>query len=83
MSIKQLPEKVEPKACQIVFSWKDNLEVKKLLDVISSILADEYIQIAKENKDFYGIIRNVEIASSPLTRSSAITGLSRAPRNDR
>ena len=29
--------------------------IKKLLDVISSILADEYIQIAKENKDVFGI----------------------------
>ena len=29
--------------------------VKKLLDVISSILADEYIQIAKDNKDVFGI----------------------------
>lgn len=53
MSIKQLPEKVEPKTCQIRFSWKDNLEIKKLLDIISSILADEYIQIAKKNKEIF------------------------------
>jgi hypothetical protein len=53
MSIKQLPEKVEPRTCRIRFSWKDNLEVKKLLDVISSILADEYIQIAKKNKEIF------------------------------
>ncbi len=28
-------------------------DIKKLLDVISSILADEYIQIAKENPDVF------------------------------
>ena len=28
---------------------------RKLLDVISSIIADEYIKIAKENKDVFGI----------------------------
>ena len=30
-------------------NWKDNLSVQKLLDVIASIIADEYIQIAKQN----------------------------------
>ena len=40
-------------------NWKDNLSVQKLLDVIASIIADEYIQIAKQNKDVF------EIASPP------------------
>ena len=43
----------------IVFSWMDNPSVQKLLDVIASIIADEYIQIAKQNKDVF------EIASPP------------------
>ena len=34
-------------------SWKDNLSVQKLLDVIASIIADEYIQIAKQNPDAF------------------------------
>ena len=34
---------------------RNDESIKKLLDVISSILADEYIQIAKENKDVFGI----------------------------
>ena len=31
------------------FGWKDNLPVQKVLDVMVSILAEEYIRIAKEN----------------------------------
>ena len=34
-------------------NWKDNLSVQKLLDVIASIIADEYIQIAKQNPDAF------------------------------
>ncbi len=30
-------------------NWKGNLSAQKLLDVIASIIADEYIQIAKQN----------------------------------
>lgn len=33
--------------------WADNPSIQKLLDVISSILADEYIQIVKQNKDVF------------------------------
>ena len=41
-------------------NWKDNLSVQKLLDVIASIIADEYIQIAKQNPEVFS-----EIASPP------------------
>jgi hypothetical protein len=34
---------------------RDNMDFKKLLDVASSIIANEYIEIAKENKDVFGI----------------------------
>ncbi|MCK4463042.1 MAG: hypothetical protein KAU58_01890 [Candidatus Omnitrophica bacterium] len=34
-------------------NWKDNLSAQKLLDVIVSILAEEYIQVARENKDMF------------------------------
>ena len=33
--------------------WVDNPSVQKLLDVISSILADEYIQIAKQTPEIF------------------------------
>ena len=34
---------------------RDDIDFKKLLDAVSSILADEYIRIAKENKYIFGI----------------------------
>ena len=34
-------------------TWEDNLEVQKLLDVISSIIADEYIEVAKQNPEIF------------------------------
>ena len=40
-------------------SWIDNPSVQELLDVISSIIAGEYIRIAKQNKSVF------EIASPP------------------
>jgi len=33
--------------------WVNNPAVKNLLDVISSILAEEYIEIAKKNHDVF------------------------------
>ena len=43
----------------IVFNWMDNPSVQKLLDTIASIIANEYIEIAKQNKNVF------EIASPP------------------
>lgn len=34
-------------------SWKDSPSTQHLLDVISSIIADEYIIIAKQNPDVF------------------------------
>ena len=36
------------------YGWMDNLDVQRLLDVVSSIIADEYIEVAKRNKDVFG-----------------------------
>ncbi len=33
--------------------WVDNASVQRLLDVVASIMADEYIQIAKQNPDIF------------------------------
>ena len=33
--------------------WIDNPSVQKLLDVVVSIMAEEYIQIAKQNPDLF------------------------------
>lgn len=34
-------------------SWIDNPSVQKLLDVVVSIMADEYIQMAKQNPEIF------------------------------
>jgi len=34
-------------------NWIDHLCVQRLLDVVVSIMADEYIQIAKQNPDAF------------------------------
>ena len=34
-------------------SWIDNPSVQRLLDVVASIIAKEYIQIAKQNPDVF------------------------------
>ena len=38
---------------QIALNWQDNLSVQKLLDVIASILTEEYIEIAKQNPEIF------------------------------
>jgi len=35
------------------FAWVDDPSVQKLLDVVVSIIADEYIQIAKKNPEIF------------------------------
>ncbi len=34
-------------------SWRGDSSVQKLLDVVSSIIAQEYIEVAKKNKDVF------------------------------
>lgn len=33
--------------------WKDSLPIQHLLDVVSSILAEEYIAVAKQNPEVF------------------------------
>ena len=40
-------------ATRISFSWQDSPPIKHLLDVISSIIAQEYVQIAKQNPKIF------------------------------
>ena len=35
------------------FAWVDNASVQRLLDVVASIMADEYIEIAKQNPEIF------------------------------
>ena len=50
ITIAQNEKKIEK---PINLSWEDNPAVQKLLDVVASILAEEYIQIAKQNPDVF------------------------------
>ena len=51
--IEQSTQHIEPLACPINFNWADNPDIQNLLDAISSIIADEYIEIAKQNPDVF------------------------------
>ncbi len=35
------------------FTWVDNVSVQRLLDIVVSIMADEYIEIAKQNPEIF------------------------------
>ena len=53
MTLGQDKNEVQAKIQQENFVWTDNPHVQKLLDVVASIVADEYIQIAKQNPDVF------------------------------
>jgi len=38
---------------EVSLHWQENQEVKNLLDVIVSILAEEYIETAKQNPEIF------------------------------
>ena len=55
MVIKQLTKHTKPAIQPIDSNWTSNADVKNLLDVICSILAEEYIEVAKQNKGIFEI----------------------------
>lgn len=52
-SIKQIQPNIKPCTHPISLNWADNPDIQKLLDVISDIIANEYIEIAKKNPDVF------------------------------
>jgi len=52
MGIAQV-EKNSKRTQPISLNWSDSPSVQKLLDVVASIIAEEYIQIAKQNPDLF------------------------------
>ncbi len=52
MAIAQV-EKNSKTTQPISLNWSDSPSVQKLLDVVVSIMAEEYIQIAKQNPDVF------------------------------
>jgi len=53
MAIKQAIRQIKNPTQPINFNWPNNPAVKNLLDAISSILAEEYAKIAKDNPEIF------------------------------
>lgn len=53
MAVKQVIQQKKRPNEPINFDWQGNPAVKNLLDVISSILAEEYAAIAKANPEIF------------------------------
>ncbi len=50
--VENIPDTQE-EGFQISLNWKESPSTKKLLDAIVSSLAEEYIEIAKNNPDIF------------------------------
>lgn len=46
---KDIKQNTQP----VNLNWEENPSVQKLLNVVVSIIAEEYIQIAKQNQDVF------------------------------
>ena len=53
MNILQHKKNNTRKAQLVSLIWSDNCSVQKLLDVVADIIAEDYIEIAKENPDLF------------------------------
>ena len=53
MHTAQVQKDNKPIIHSISLNWTDNSSVQKLLDVVVSIVADEYIQTAKQNPEVF------------------------------
>ncbi len=53
MSVLAVKENIKQDISKGGLDWKNNTAVQKLLDVVVSIIAEEYIQIAKQNKEVF------------------------------
>ena len=56
--IKHTQPNIEAPACPISLKWADNPDIQNLLDIAASIIADEYIEIAKKNPEIFKNISN-------------------------
>ena len=62
MSILLTEQTKKTKIEQVSLNWFDNSSIQKLLDVVVSIIADEYIQVAKQNPDAFSPHPNPHLA---------------------
>ena len=71
--IKEKPEECQRKIQHERLTWTDNPDVQKLLDVVVSILAEEYVQVANENRDVFspGADTNLNIQEDGSEKSDS------------
>lgn len=53
LTVTQIDKNNKTKTQPINLNWSENIPVQNLLDVIVSIIADEYIHVAKENPEIF------------------------------
>ncbi|MDD5132045.1 MAG: hypothetical protein PHH44_05220 [bacterium] len=53
MGLLAVKENIKPDISKSGLDWRENIAVQKLLDVVVSIIAEEYIQIAKKNPEVF------------------------------
>ena len=53
MHATKVQKNTKPIIHSINLNWTDNRSVQELLDAVVSIIADEYIQIAKKNSEVF------------------------------
>lgn len=53
LALADAEKNIKPSVRAARSNWTDNPSVQRLLDVVVSILTEEYIQIAKENPDVF------------------------------
>lgn len=47
------PIKTKRKNQLFSLNWQDDLSIQKLLDVVVGIMAEEFVEVAKENEDVF------------------------------
>ena len=52
-ALKEETEECQTRIEHKSFGWSENPDVQQLLDVVTSIMAEEYIEIAKRNPDVF------------------------------
>lgn len=53
LAVAQIEKNIKAEVEQISLTWSNSPSVQKLLDVVCSIIADEYIEVAKQNPDVF------------------------------
>jgi len=53
----------------ISLNWADNPDIRDLLDIISAIIAEEYIEIARKNKGVFEIASVASLSRNDIKQN--------------